>query len=231
MIPEEYEDQKVGVNGYRVLNLDLDGVCADYSGALRDWLVAHGRMDPDVVPSRDEYDLTAAEGWPFAGRDDYLAAHKAAEADHLYATMKPIPGVSRALNRLVDGHVYIRIVTHRLFVSGQHRMVVSDTARWLDEQHIPYMSLCFAGLKDSIQATVHIDDSPANIRVLREVGQHVVVFDQPYNRTLGGPRMTGWDDADVDMLLECQSHGAVAAVVCRMAGCLVGKQVDRKSVV
>ena len=206
MIPDEYKDQKVGVNGYRVLDLDLDGVCADYSGALRDWLVAHGRMDPDVVLSRDKYNLTADEGWPFTGRDDYLAAHRAAEADHLYATMRPIPGVARALDRLAGEHVYIRIVTHRLFVSGQHRIVVSDTARWLDEQRIPYMSLCFAGLKDSIQATVHIDDSPANVRVLREAGQHVVVFDQPYNRALGGPRMTGWDDANVDRLLEWFDH-------------------------
>lgn len=129
-----------------------------------------------------------------------------AEADHLYATMRPIPGVAHALRRLAGEHVYIRIVTHRLFVSGQHRMVVSDTARWLDEQHIPYMSLCFAGLKDSIQATVHIDDSPANIATLREVGQHAVVFDQPYNRNLDGPRMTGWDDANVDRLLGWFDH-------------------------
>lgn len=36
MIPKEYEGQRVGVSGYRVLNLDLDGVCADYVGAMRD---------------------------------------------------------------------------------------------------------------------------------------------------------------------------------------------------
>lgn len=206
MIPKEYEGQRVGVSGYRVLNLDLDGVCADYVGAMRDWLVANKRMDLNSVPSCDEYSLTANSGWPFTSKDDYLAAHRAAEEDHLYATMKPIPGVSDALQRLASEHVYIRIVTHRLFVSGQHRMVVSDTARWLDEQRIPYMSLCFAGLKDSIQATVHIDDSPENIRVLREVGQHVVVFDQPYNRDFDGPRMTGWDDANVDRLLEWFDH-------------------------
>ena len=53
---------------------------------------------------------------------------------------------------------------------------------------------------------MHIDDSPENIRVLREVGQHVVVFDQPYNRDFDGPRMTGWDDANVDRLLEWFDH-------------------------
>ena len=72
----------------------------------------------------------------------------------------------------------------------------------MDDNGIPYMSLCFAGLKDSIQATVHIDDSPSNVNVLRKVGQHVVVFDQPYNRGLSGPRMTDWSDGNVDRLLE-----------------------------
>lgn len=201
-IPEQYAAQRVGLNGYRVLNLDLDGVCADYTGALRAYLVHHGRMSPDAAPSAAHYELTADEGWPFRNADEYLAAHKAAEAEHLYATMKPIPGVSKALQRLADEHVYIRIVTHRLFVSGQHRMVVADTAQWLDDNHIPYMSLCFTGLKDSVQATVHIDDSPANIGVLRAVGQHVVVFDQLYNRDLGGPRLPDWSDRSVDRLLE-----------------------------
>ncbi|MBT1171229.1 hypothetical protein JS536_08825 [Bifidobacterium sp. SO4] len=201
MIPEQYRSQRVGLTGYRVLNLDLDGVCADYKGALRDYLVRHGLMDASTVPSNDRYELTRESGWPFDTLDDYIEAHKAAESEHLYATMKPIDGVTHALQRLADEHVYIRIVTHRLFVSGQHRMVVADTAEWLDEQHIPYMSLCFTGLKDSMQATVCIDDSPANIETLRAVGQHVVVFDQPYNRECKGPRLYDWSDESVDRLL------------------------------
>ena len=201
-IPERYANQQVGAIGYRVLNLDLDGVCADYTGAMHDYLVRHGQMDPHTIPANTSYALTDNDGWPFANTADYIAAHKAAEEEHLYATMQPIPGVAHALRRLADEHVYIRIVTHRLFVSGQHRIVVSDTAKWLDDNGIPYMSLCFAGLKDSIQATVHIDDSPSNVNVLRKVGQHVVVFDQPYNRGLSGPRMTDWSDRNVDRLLE-----------------------------
>ena len=113
----------------------------------------------------------------------------------------PLPGISEAMKTLAAAHVYIRVVTHRLFVSGQHRMVVADTAQWLDDNDIPYMSLCFTGLKDSVQATVHIDDSPANIESLRAVGQHVVIFDQPYNRHLPGPRIEVWNDETVALLL------------------------------
>ncbi|MEO2435411.1 hypothetical protein ABG937_01900, partial [Bifidobacterium catenulatum] len=180
-IPEQYESQRVGVQGYRVLNLDLDGVCADYKGAIRDYLQRQGIDVPERALQTAHYNLIREDGWPFDTLDDYIETHKAAEREHLYATMKPLPGVAQALQRLAGEHVYIRIVTHRLFVSGQHQMVVSDTAQWLDSNHIPYMSLCFTGLKDSMQATIHIDDSPANIETLREAGQHVVVFDQPYN--------------------------------------------------
>ena len=51
------------------------------------------------------------------------------------------------------------------------------------------------------QATIHIDDSPANIETLREAGQHVVVFDQPYNSTYAGPRIDSWSDTNVETLL------------------------------
>lgn len=201
MIPDEYLAQRVGFTGYRVLNLDLDDVCADYTGALRDFLVRTGRMAADSHPGDEYYSLYENEGWPFATPAGYFEAHRDAELDHLYARMEPLPGVAEALRTLAGEHVYIRIVTHRLFVSGQHRMVVSDTARWLDEQGIPYMSLCFTGLKDSMQATVHIDDSPANITALRQAGQHVVVFDHPYNRRFAGPRMADWSPESTERLL------------------------------
>ena len=35
-IPERYANQQVGAIGYRVLNLDLDNVCAEYTGAMRE---------------------------------------------------------------------------------------------------------------------------------------------------------------------------------------------------
>ena len=53
-IPERYANQQVGAIGYRVLNLDLDGVCADYTGAIRDYLVRHGQIGPATPsPSRN----------------------------------------------------------------------------------------------------------------------------------------------------------------------------------
>lgn len=50
-IPEQYANQQVGISGYRVLNLDLDGVCADYAGAMRDYLVRTGCSYPGNIAS------------------------------------------------------------------------------------------------------------------------------------------------------------------------------------
>ena len=124
-----------------------------------------------------------------------------AEKNHLYATMPVIPGAPEALRRLSDEGVYIRIVTHRLFVSGQHRIVVSDTARWLDDNNIPYMSLCFTGLKDTMHADLHIDDSPANITALWTAKETTIIFDQPYNHDMPGQHIHAWDNEGVETVL------------------------------
>lgn len=201
-VPEQYENQRVGVQGYRVLNLDLDGVCADYNAGVKEYCVRHGLMSASVTPPMHTYALWENEGWPFHNLQEYIEIHKAAALEGLYENLLALPGVTQALHRLAHEHVYIRIVTHRLFVSDQHERVVQDTARWLEKHRIPYMSLCFAGLKDSIAATVHIDDSSANIDVLRAAGQQVVVFEQDYNRDCTGPRIRDWSDKSVDYMLE-----------------------------
>ena len=36
-VPEEYPHQRVGSLGYRVLGLDIDGVCADYTKGFREF--------------------------------------------------------------------------------------------------------------------------------------------------------------------------------------------------
>ena len=71
-IPEQYESQRVGVQGYRVLNLDLDGVCADYKGAIRDYLQRQGIDVPERALQTAHYNLTREDGWQFETLDDYI---------------------------------------------------------------------------------------------------------------------------------------------------------------
>lgn len=190
-----------------ILDVDLDGVCANYSAGLKQYLIDTHQLDPHAHVETNQYTFTKQDGWPFDKADDYLNAHTNAERHHLYRHLPMIEHANTGLKRLAENGVHIRIVTHRLFVSHMHRLVVSDTAHWLDAHNIPYMSLCFTSLKDTLHATAHIDDAPHNIKTLINAGEHVVVFDQPYNRDIKDdvnktPRMHDWSDASVDELIE-----------------------------
>ena len=190
-----------------ILDVDLDGVCANYSAGLKQYLIDTHQLDPHAHVETNQYTFTKQDGWPFNNADDYLNAHTNAERHHLYRHLPMIEHANTGLKRLAENGVHIRIVTHRLFVSHMHRLVVSDTAHWLDAHDIPYMSLCFTSLKDTLHATAHIDDAPHNIETLIKQREHVVVFDQPYNRDIKDDvdktlRMCDWSDASVDELLE-----------------------------
>ena len=199
------------MTSHPIVNVDLDGVCADYVAAFRVFTARRFGLDPEDLPDPSQYDLTTLTGWPYRTPGDYLAAHAEAVAQGLYANLPPIEGAIEALKALDDEGVYLRIVTHRLIVGGLHRRVIDDTARWLDECGIRYMSLCFAGEKDSIGAALHIDDAPDVVRRLRLAGQRVLVFDQLYNRSVEGPRLVSWrDGVSVVLTHLAESSKAVA---------------------
>ncbi|MFB0902618.1 MAG: hypothetical protein QMA93_07140, partial [Acidimicrobiales bacterium] len=107
--------------------------------------------------------------------------------------------------------VWIRIVTHRLYVNWGHSAAAGDTVEWLDKARIPYRDLCFLGAKSDVGADAYIDDGPHNIEGLRAAGRTAIVFEQPYNRDLDGLRARNWDEVEeivYDLMAEA---GVVAA--------------------
>jgi len=179
-----------------VLGVDLDGVCGDYNQAFREVLAQErGIATNDLPVARtwdfDEWDLDA---------DAFLAVHERAVLEHrMFATMPAVEGVSDALWRLSDAGVWIRIVTHRLCQNWSHAVTVSDTVSWLDHHKIPYRDLCFLGDKPEVGADAYIDDAPHNIAALRSAGATAIVFGQPYNLDVEGPRAESW--AEVETLV------------------------------
>lgn len=186
------------INGRAVLGLDIDGVVADYAGGLRPYAAAALGLELGDLAEPDIYDIVSA--WPFGDYARYRSIHRAAVEDGLYRDLPIIPGAAAAIRELSDAGVHVRIVTHRLFIGGQHARVVSDTVAWLEHHRIPYMSLCFTGLKDSVGAHAYVEDSPANIAALRAEGWPVFIADQKYNRDVDGPRITDWGDGAVQIL-------------------------------
>jgi 5'-nucleotidase len=185
-----------GFSGW-VLGVDLDGVCGDYTAAFRAVVVAERGISATSLPDQrgwtfDEWDLDTDGGF------DHW--HRKAVMEHrMFREMPVMTGAPEALWRLSDAGVWIRIITHRLFVNWGHAIAVSDTVAWLDQHAIPYRDICFLGRKPEVEADCYIDDSPANVAALREAGNRVIVFDQPYNAGLDVPRAGSW--AEIEQLV------------------------------
>lgn len=173
-----------------VLGVDLDGVCADYEDALRMSVVRQLGRDRAELPSQTIMD--AYSEWGLCYEEFEQAHRRAVLEDRIFRTMAPMPGVSEALWQLSDAGVWIRIITHRLLFNGIHDVSAADTAWWLDHHRIPYRDLCFIGDKPGVGADLYIDDSPRVIEALRKSGRRVIIFDQLYNRHLGGLRVATW---------------------------------------
>jgi len=85
-----------------------------------------------------------------------------------------------------------------------------DTVEWLDRARIPYRDLCFVGAKRDVGADAYIDDGPHNIENLRAAGRTAIVFEQPYNRHLGGLRAKNWNQVE-EIVYELMTQAGVVA--------------------
>ncbi|MBN1092858.1 hypothetical protein JKP75_09985 [Blastococcus sp. TML/M2B] len=177
-----------------VLGLDLDGVCADYTGGFRAFVAGERGVDPATLPDPVDWDWTRC-GWGIATRAEYLDLHGRAVAAGLFRDLAPLPGVSEQLWRLSEAGVRIRVITHRLVVSGGHGAAAADTVTWLERHRIPFWDLCLMADKPEVGADLYLDDSPANLTAFAAAGRAALVFDQPYNRAVPGPRVADWPAA------------------------------------
>jgi 5'-nucleotidase len=187
------------VNTGFVLGVDLDGVCGDYTEAFRAVVADDRGIDPATLGDQRSWDFAE---WGIAGPQEFDRLHRLAVLEHrIFSTMPLIEGAADALWRLSDAGVWIRIITHRLCVNWGHAVAVADTVAWLDRVGIPYRDICFLGAKPQVEAHCYIDDGAHNVVALREVGNHVIVFDAPYNRDVPGPRATSWKEVE-DLVAE-----------------------------
>jgi len=176
-----------------VLGVDLDGVCGDYTAAFREVVAADRGVTPESLGPHETWEFSE---WGISG-DDFDRFHRLAVLEHrIFRDMDPIAGAADALWRLSDAGVWIRIITHRLCVNWGHAIAVADTVEWLDRTGIPYRDICFLGRKPEVEAHAYVDDGAHNVIALRDLGNEVIVFDQPYNRDVDGPRANSWEDVE-----------------------------------
>src|SRR4051794_24711841 len=177
-----------------VFGVDLDGVCGDYTEAFRTVVARERDIEPSALPDARGWDFAE---WGVAELGGFEAVHRRAVLEHrMFREMPAMPGAPEALWRLSDAGVWIRIITHRLYVNWGHAVAVSDTVEWLDHNAIPYRDICFLGRKPEVEADCYVDDSPSVVEALRDEGNTVIVFDAPYNAHLPQPRATTWAEVE-----------------------------------
>ncbi len=186
-----------------ILGVDLDGVVADHTRRFREIMAEIRGVDPESMSLDRSWDFSE---WGFAP-GEYAEFHRIGVMEHhMFRTMQLIEGAADVLWRLSDAGIWIRIITHRLYVHWGHAKAVADTATWLDGNRIPYRDLCFLGAKPQVEADAYIDDAPHNVAQLRAAGNTVIVFDQPYNRELEGPRAGDWSDVEALVMGLAATH-------------------------
>ena len=202
-----------------VLGVDLDGVVADFYGALRP--IAAIWFDKKI----EELTKNVSYGLPEWGFDptnshQYRDFHRfAVTQKNLFLSLAPIQGAPATLRRLSkQPEIRIRIITHRLFISHTHHIAVRQTTEWLDMHGIPYWDLCFMREKDKVGASLYIEDSPDNVLALEASGKKVLIYENSTNVDRPAlshiPRARSWAEVEafvLDMLRERRSGTAKAA--------------------
>ncbi len=187
-----------------VLGVDLDGVVADFYGGLRPIAAEWLGVDIANLPERVSW------GLPEWGIPDapggYEALHRFAVTQRdLFRIIPPMPGAPAALRRLSAVKVRIRIITHRFFIKYFHQVAARQTIEWLDYHDVPYSDLCFMKEKAAVGADLYIEDSPPNVKLLRDEGLPTIVFTNSTNTELGGPRANTWAQV-VELVLEAKKR-------------------------
>lgn len=174
-----------------IIGIDVDAVCADHNEEFKKYVAEDLGVNPKELGDVKDWDYAS---WGI-DREDFLRIHPDAVRRGMFRDLKPMPGVTDSIKALVKAGAKIRIITHRLYVDDNHQEAVTQTAQWLDINDIPYHDLCMIEQKSHVNADIYIDDSPTNVKVLREqTGKPVIVFDQLYNRDVQGLRVKQWSE-------------------------------------
>jgi 5'(3')-deoxyribonucleotidase len=188
-----------------VLGVDLDGVCADFYGYMREVAAEWFERPVEELSENVTYGLRE---WGIETADQYDSLHRfAVTSRDLFRTVPMIPGARKTLRRLSDEGYRIRIITHRLFIHFFHALAVQQTIEWLDGHGIPYSDLCFMKDKHKVGADIYIEDGPRHIETLRGHNCYAICFANSTNVNVPEPRASDWDEV-YELVHEWKGPGA-----------------------
>jgi 5'(3')-deoxyribonucleotidase len=175
-----------------ILGVDLDGVCADFYTRMREIAAEWFERPLEELTQEVSYGLPE---WGIRTDEEYNSLHRFAVTERdLFKTSPLIPGARRYLRLLSNEGARIRIITSRLQIRYFHNLAVTQTTDWLDHNGIPYWDLCFMRGKEQIGAHIYVDDTPDNLRTLRDKDLYAICFVNSTNAMIGEPRANSWED-------------------------------------
>lgn len=174
----------------KLILIDQDGVLADFERGFYAAWQASGNPHP-ALPLTQRRSFYVREDYPTELRADVEAIYT---APGFYRDLPPITGAIEALTALLEQGHDVRICTSPL---NQYRNCVPEKYEWV-ERHLgtEFMTrMIVTKDKTIVRGDVLVDDNP-NVTGPCSANWLHVLFDQPYNRHVGGTRMTwaNWRD-------------------------------------
>lgn len=153
------------------VGIDLDGVCYDFAGSVREYL-NHPHPDPERWEFYEDWGLSL---------DDFLTVcHDGVDAGIIFTHGDPYPNVLDAFKIIKGAGHSIHIVTDRAF--GQNGASPAATAAWLARHGLDYDSLTFSADKTVVKLDVMVDDKPSNYAALQAAGVDAYLLTRPWNQ-------------------------------------------------
>lgn len=174
-----------------IILVDMDGVIADFeSGFQKAW--SKLGTDFPAIPLKERVLPRVVDQYP-----SHLArlVAEVCQAPGFYKHLPPIPGAVAGVRAMLEQGHQVAFCTSPLTA---YRNCVLEKFEWIEEHFDQGFTDRVVMTKDKtlVSGDVLIDDQPTVRGLLAPLWQHVI-FDQPYNQGVPGPRMSwlSWEDA------------------------------------
>lgn len=167
------------------IGVDIDGVLADFEAAFAQYLFVFGAEE-----DRGRH-FVRQSNWDFSDWDlhkPFPEYYQGFVCQGGYRYVPLMTGCIAVLEWIRQQGHQICLITNRgasgELTAVENQQAIKDTAFWLEQFRVPYDSIYFVENKTVVHPDIMIEDSPSNLRMLKDARRELIVFRHPYNDCL-----------------------------------------------